>query len=303
MLSLFAIPVNQHVLHRHVRLLLRSLNRRRRGAGDCAILELQTGRKTLNRDGVLLDFKALRKRTEAFRLHFLGVLRTSRTSCKRGIRYHNLGNNLLLARLGNRLFLSLLDALFRILLVRIFVDRVAILINDRHVLLNHNINRTGHSHLSGTSLGWGTRDCAGLRVNLEALRQPLSRILRRSPLSDIFRQLLEQRRYLIGRVRIVTRAQRKLLRNDSGKRVRHLPTIRRLLRHRIHIHHSSGVDRGLLQVFGSLEITRRQHTLLVTLDDAHLILELNLIARRIGCVPADRIIRIRNQTSSLRRHL
>ena len=303
MLSLFAIPVNQHVLHRHVRLLLRSLNRRRRGAGDCAVLELQTGRKTLNRDGVLLDFKALRKRTEAFRLHFLGVLRTSRTSCKRGIRYHNLGNNLLLARLGNRLFLSLLDALFRILLVRIFVDRVAILINDRHVLLNHNINRTGHSHLSGTSLGWGTRDCAGRLINRQAIRQALRRVFRRSTFSDIFRQLLEQRRYLIGRVRIVTRAQRKLLRNNSGKRIRHLPLIRRLLRHRVIVNDGSGVDRGCLQILRRLEITRRDNTLVIALSDAHRILDLSLLTVRTSCVPTDRVIRIRHQPSSLGGHL
>ena len=132
MLGLVAITINQNVLHCHIRLLLRSLNSLLRRASDLAVFELQALRKTLDCNRTFLHLKALRQWAEALRLHILGVLRTSRTSCKRGIRYHNLGNNLLLTRFGNRLLLSLLDTLFRILLARIFVDRVAILINNRH---------------------------------------------------------------------------------------------------------------------------------------------------------------------------
>ena len=302
MLGPVAITINQNVLHSHVRLLLRSLNLGSRRTSDLAVLKLQTSRKTVNRDGILLQLKALRQSIETFRFDILGVIFTNNTINQRRIRHHNLGHDLLLTRLRHLLLRGLLDALI-LRCIRILVHRITLSIDLRHPLLDLNINRAGHNNLSGTSLGRRTSDLAGLGVNFKAIRQLVSRVLRRSTRNDVVRQLLKQRSNIIGRVLIVTRAQRQRLRNDSGKRVRNLPTIRRLLRHRIHIHHSSGVDRGLLQILRRLEITRRDNTLVIALSDAHRILDLSLLTVRTSCIPTDRVIRIRHQPSSLRGHL
>ena len=299
MFSLVTVLIHQRVGHGNVWILLRSLNLLGRRTSDLAVLELQTGRKTLilNCDGILLQLEALRQRTKALRLDFLGVLFTNETISQRRIRYHNLGNNLFLTRLSHRLLRDLFNTIF---LRRI---RIALSIDLRNPLLDLNINRAGHGHLSGTSLSRSTGDLTGLGINFKAFRQTLSSVFRLSPLSDVVRQIIEQWRNLISRVLVKLRTQRQLLRHHSGKRVCHLPTIRRLARCRIHIHHSGGVDRGLLQIFRRLEITRRQHTLIVTLDDADRVLDLFLVTLCISCVPTDCIIRIRHQPSSLGSHL
>ena len=303
MLSLVAVLINQRVLHSHVRLLFRSLNLLGRRTSDLAVLVLQTGRKTLNLDGVLLQLEALRQLVKTFRLDFLGVLLTNNTISQRSIRHHNLGNNLLLLRLRNRRLLSLLNELGRIFLIRILIHRIAILIGDTNRLFNHDLNLTGHSHLSGTSLGRSTGDLSGCLINLQTFRQALCRVLRGSAFGQVLRCILEQRRNLIGRVRIVLRAQRKLLRYNSGERIRDLPTIIRLTRSRINTDHSSGIDRGFLQILRRLEITRRDNTLVITLKLAHRVGKLFLLTVRTSSKPTDRIIRIRDQTSSLGGHL
>ena len=302
MRGLVAILINQDVLHSHVRLLLRSLNSLLRRTNNLAVLELQAGRKTLNRDGILLDLKALRQSIETFRLDILGVIFTNNTISQRRIRHHNLGNNLPLTRLLHLLLRGLLDTLI-LRCIRILVLRITLSIDLRNPLLDLNINRAGHNNLSGTSLRRRTSDLAGLVVNFEALRQLVSRVLRLSALSLLLRQITKQGSNIIGRVRIVTRAQRQRLRHNSGKRVRDFPLIRRLLLHRVIINDGSSVDRGLLQVLRSLEITRRDNTLVITLGDAHRILDLSLLTVRTSCVPTDCVIRIRHQTSSLGGHL
>ena len=302
MLGLVAITINQNVLHSHVRLLLRSLNLGSRRTSDLAVLEIQTGRKTLNRDGILLDLKALRQSIETFRLDILGVIFTNNTISQRRIRHHNLGNNLPLTRLLHLLLRGLLDTLI-LRCIRILVHRITLSIDLRNPLLDLNINRAGHNNLSGTSLRRRTSDLAGLVVNFEALRQLVSRVLRLSALSLLLRQITKQGSNIIGRVRIVTRAQRQRLRHNSGKRVRDFPLIRRLLLHRVIINDGSSVDRGLLQVLRSLEITRRDNTLVIALSDAHRILDLSLLTVRTSCVPTDCVIRIRHQPSSLGGHL
>ena len=302
MLGLVAITINQNVLHCHIRLLLRSLNLLGRCTSDLAVLVLQTSRKTLNRNGVLLQLKALWQLVKAFRLDFLGVILTNEAISQRRIRYHNLGNNLFLTRLSHLLLRDLFNTIF-LRRIRILVHRIALSIDLRNPLFDLNINRAGYGHLSGTSLGRGTRDFARLRINLQPRRQPLSSVFRLSPLSDVVRQIIEQWRNLISRVLVILRTQRQLLRHHSSERVCHLPTIRRLTRRRINNNHSCCKDRGLLQILRRLEITRRQHTLIVTLDDADRVLDLFLVTICISCVPTNRIIRIRDQTSSLGGHL
>ena len=303
MLSLGAVLINQDVLHSHVRLLLRSLNSLLRRTSDLAVRELQASRKILNRDGILLQLKALRQCTKAFRLDFLGVLLTNNTISQRRIGYHNLGNNLLLLLLRNSRLLSLLNKLGRIFLIRILIHRIAIFIGDTNRLFNHDLNLTGHSHLSDTSRSRSTSDLAGGLINLQALRQLVSRVLRGSALLHVVRQVLEQRRNIIGRVRIVLRTQRQLLRHNSSKGVGDLPTIIRLTRSRINTDHSSGIDRGFLQILRRLEITRRDNTLVITLKLAHRVGKLFLLTVRTRSKPTDCVIRIRDQTSSLGGHL
>ena len=227
-LGLVAITINQNVLHCHIRLLLRSLNSLLRRTSDLAVFKLQARWKTINRNRALLQLETLRQRTEALRLHILGVLLTNSASLQRRIRDHNLCDDTLLLLLRHSGLLSLLDTLRWVFLVRILVDRVSILIGDTNILINHDLNLTGHSHLSGTRLSWSTRDLAGCLINRQTLRQALRRVLRRSTFSEIFRQLLKQRCYFVGNVLVIPRTQWQWCRNNSGKRVRDLPTIRRL---------------------------------------------------------------------------
>ena len=301
--GLGAILINQRVLHSHVRLLLRSLNRSSRGTSDLTVFELQTFRKTFDRNRAFLHFKALRQRTKAFRLHILGVLRTNSASSQRRIRDHNLGNNTLLLLLRNRGLLSLLNKLGRIFLIRVLVDRITVFISDTNQLLNHDFNLTGHSHLRSTGSSRSTRDLAGCFINRQTLRQSLGGILRRSTLNLVGRRILKQRSNLISGVLVVPRTQWQLLRHNRSKGVCDLPTIHRFTRRRINTDHSSRVNRGFLQVLRSLEITRLQRALVIALELAHLVLELNLVTLSIGGEPTDRIIRIRHQPGRLRGHL
>ena len=302
MFSLVTVLIHQRVGHGNVWILLRSRSFSRWSTGDLAALELQTFRKSLNRDGVFLQLKALRQSIETFRLDILGIFHTNDTISKRSIRHHNLGNDLFLTRLSHRLLRDLFNTIF-LRCIRILVHRIALSVDFRNPLFDLNINRAGYGYLSGTSLGRGTRDFARLRINLQTRRQTLSSVLRLGTLNDVVRQIIEQWRNLISRVLVILRTQRQLLRHHSGKRVCHLPTIRRLTRRRININHSCCKDRGLLQILRRLEITRRQHTLVITLDDAHCILKLFLRTVLGRGVPTNRIIRVRHQPSSLRGHL
>ena len=298
--GLVAVLINQGVSHGHIRLLFRSLNLLGRRTSDLAVLVLQTGRKTLNLDGVLLQLEALRQLVKTFRLDFLLVRLTDETVGQLGVRHRDLGDYALVLLLSNLLRFGLFDTLFRIFLVRVLVDRITLLIKHRNILFNLDLNLTGYGHFGGTRLGWGAGDLAGLGVNFETIRQIIGRVGRLSPLIQL---LLEQRRYVVVWVLFTRGAQRQLLRHNRSKGVCNLPPVRRLLRHRINADYSSGVNRGLLQIFRSLEITRRQRTLVVTLDDAHRILKLFLSAILSRGVPADCIISIRHQTSSLGGHL
>ena len=302
-LGLVAITINQNVLHCHIRLLLRSLNSLLRRASDLAVFELQALRKTFDRNRAFLHLKALRQRTEALRLYFLLVRLTNSASLQRRIRDHNLCDDTLLLLLRHSGLLSLLNKLGRICLVRVFIHWLTVFIGDTNVLVHHDLNLTGYGHLSGTRLSWSTRDLAGRLINLQALRQPLGRVLRSCAFRLVVWRLSKQRSDVFSLVVVIPRTQWQWCRNNSGKRVRDLPTIRRLTRCRIHTDHSSRVDSSFLQVFRSLEITRLQGALVIALELAHLILELNLIALRISCVPTDRVVRIRHQASRLRGHL
>ena len=303
MLGLVAILINQGVGHGHIRLLLRSRNRSSRITRDLAILELQAVRKTLNLEGAFLNLEALRQRTKTLWLYFLLVILANNTVLQRRIRHHNLRDDLFQLLLCNPRLLGLLDTLRGVFLIRVLPNRVTVFIGDANVLLYHDLNLTGYGHFSSARLGWNTSDLAGLRVDLKAIWQLVGGVLRLRILSEVIRQVAKQVRNIVVRVFFPCGAKWQLLWNDSGKRVRNLPAVRHLLRNRINADNRRCVDGGFLQVFGRLEITGRQHTLLVTLDDALLTFELGLITSRIGCVPTNRVIRIRHQTRSLRGHL
>ena len=303
MLGLVAVLVHQRVGDGDVRLFLRSVNCLLRRTDDLAVLRLQPLRKALNLDGVLLQLEALRQLVKAFRLHFLLVRLTDNAVGQLGVRHCDLGDHLLLTLLRNELLLGLLNALFRIFFVRVLVDRVAVVVKHRHFLLNHDLDLAGHDDLGGARGGRLAGDLAGLRVDLQACRQVVSRVGRFSALLHVVRQVLEQRRDVVIRELSANRTQRQRLRNNSGEGVSDLPTIRRLTGSRVNRNQRSGVDRCLLQVFRSLEITRLERTLVVALDLAHRVLDLSLSTVRGGGVPTDCVLRVRQQALSLRGYL
>ena len=303
MLGLVAVLVHQRVGDGDVRLFLRSVNCLLRRTDDLAVLGLQPLRKALNLDGVLLQLEALRQFVKAFRLHFLLVRLTDNTVGQLGVRHRDLGDYLLLTLLRDGLLLGLLNALFRIFFVRVLVDRVAVVVKHRHFLLHHDLDLAGHDDLGGARGGRLAGDLAGLRVDLQACRQVVSRVGRFSALLHIVRQILEQRRDVVIREVGSHRTQRQRLRNNSGEGVCDLPTIRRLTGSRVNRNQRSGVDGCLLQVFRSLEITRLERTLVIALDLAHRVLDLGLGAVRGGGVPTDCVLRVRQQAGRLRGHL
>ena len=265
-LGLVAVLIHQRVGDGDIRLFLRSVNRLLRLAGDCAALELQPFRKALNLDRALLQLEALWQLVKAFRLHFLLVVLADDAVGKLGVRHRDLGDHLLLTLLRNEFLFGLLDALFRICLVRVFVDRFAIVAKHRHILLDHDLNLASHDDLSGTRGGRLAGDLATLRVDLKASWQILRGEHWFSALFHVARQILEQRCDVVIREIGSHRTQRQRLRHNSREGVGDLPSIRRLAGSRVNRDQRSGVDRGLLQVFRSLEVTRLERALVVTLD-------------------------------------